>query len=63
MNKKAFLIEQVIAIIHCKTPIKYKDPGCPIISSKLEELVWRRHYKIWEPVSNCYLTQSRSNWG
>ncbi|KAL6338448.1 hypothetical protein AAG906_020538 [Vitis piasezkii] len=32
INKKAFLTEQVSAIIQCKTPIKYKDPGCPTIS-------------------------------
>ena len=31
VNKKAFLTEQVSAIIECKTPIKYKDPGCPTI--------------------------------
>ena len=31
VNKKAFLTEQVSAIIECKTPVKYKDPGCPII--------------------------------
>ena len=30
--KKAFLTEQVSAIIQCKTPVKYKDPGCPTIS-------------------------------
>ena len=30
-NKKAFLTEQVSAIIECKTPVKYKDPGCPTI--------------------------------
>ena len=29
LKKKAFLTEQVSAIIQCKTPIKYKDPGCP----------------------------------
>ena len=29
---KAFFTEQVSAIIECKTPMKYKDPGCPIIS-------------------------------
>ena len=29
VNKKAFLTEQVSAIIECKTPMKYKDPGCP----------------------------------
>ena len=32
INKKAFLTEQVSAIIQCKTPVKYKDPGCPTIS-------------------------------
>ena len=31
VNKKAFLTEQVSAIIKCKTPVKYKDPGCPTI--------------------------------
>ena len=32
VNKKAFLIEQVSAIIESKTPVKYKDLGCPTIS-------------------------------
>ena len=32
ITKKAFLTEQVNAIIQCKTPVKYKDPGCPTIS-------------------------------
>ena len=31
INKKAFLTEQVCAIIQCKTLIKYKDPKCPTI--------------------------------
>ena len=31
VDKKAFLTEQVSAIIQCKTPVKYKDPGCPTI--------------------------------
>ena len=31
VNKKAFLTEQVSAIIECKTLMKYKDPGCPTI--------------------------------
>ena len=31
VNKKAFLTEQVSAIIECKTPVKYKDLGCPTI--------------------------------
>ena len=34
VNKKAFLIEQVSAIIQCKSPLKYKDPGCPMITIK-----------------------------
>ena len=29
VDKKAFLTEQVSAIIQCKTLVKYKDPGCP----------------------------------
>ena len=32
VDKKAFLTKQVSAIIQCKTPEKYKDPGCPTIS-------------------------------
>ena len=32
VDKKAFLIEQVSAIIKCKTPVKYKDPSYPTIS-------------------------------
>ncbi|RVW78425.1 hypothetical protein CK203_051459 [Vitis vinifera] len=32
VNKKTFLTEQVSAIIQCKSPVKYKDSGCPTIS-------------------------------
>ena len=32
VENKAFLTEQVSSIIQCKTPVKYKDPGCPTIS-------------------------------
>ena len=32
VDKKAFLTEQVSAIIQCKTTVKYKDFGCPTIS-------------------------------
>ncbi|KAL6325915.1 hypothetical protein AAG906_038406 [Vitis piasezkii] len=39
VNKKAFLIEQVSAIIQCKSPLKYKDPGCPTISVMIGEKV------------------------
>ena len=35
IDKKAFLTEQVNAIIQCKTPVKYKDPGCSTISSNI----------------------------
>ena len=31
VDKKASLTKQVSAIIQCKTPVKYKDPGCPTI--------------------------------
>ena len=31
VNKKAFLTEQVSAIIECKNHVKYKDPRCPTI--------------------------------
>jgi hypothetical protein len=30
--KKAFMTEQVSAILQCKLPLKYKDPGCPTIT-------------------------------
>ena len=32
VNKKAFLTEQVSAIIQCKSLVKYKNPSCPTIS-------------------------------
>ena len=32
VDKKAFLTEEVSAIIQCKTLVKYKDSGCPTIS-------------------------------
>ena len=32
VDEMAFFIEQVSAIIQCKTPVKYKYPGCPTIS-------------------------------
>ena len=32
IEKKAFLNEQVSAVIQSKTPVKYKDPGSPTIS-------------------------------
>ena len=35
IDKKAFLIEQVSAMIQCKTLMKYKDLGCPTISMNI----------------------------
>ena len=35
VDKKAFMTEQVSAIIQCKTPVKYKDPSCPTISMNI----------------------------
>ena len=32
IDQKSYLTEQVNAIIQCKTPVKYKDPGRPTIS-------------------------------
>ncbi|KAL6320029.1 hypothetical protein AAG906_003126 [Vitis piasezkii] len=39
VNKKAFLTEQVSVIIQCKSPLKYKDPGCPTISMMIRGTV------------------------
>ena len=35
LSKKAFLTEQVSAIIENKAMVKYKDPGCPTISVQI----------------------------
>ncbi|KAL6332682.1 hypothetical protein AAG906_010022 [Vitis piasezkii] len=35
LSKKAFLTEQVNAIIENKAMVKYKDPGCPTISVQI----------------------------
>ena len=36
IKKKAFLTEQVSAIIQSKNPVKYKDPGSPTISVNID---------------------------
>ena len=36
VDKKAFLTEEVSAIIQCKNLVKYKDPSCPTISVNIE---------------------------
>ena len=38
IEKKAFLIQQVSAIIENKIPLKHKDPGCPTISITIGEI-------------------------
>ena len=35
VDKKAFRTKQVNVIIQCKTPVKYKDPGCLTISMNI----------------------------
>ena len=37
VSNKAFLTEQVSSIIQYKSPVKYKDPGCPTISVMIGE--------------------------
>jgi hypothetical protein len=37
MKKKAFLAEQVCAILQNNNALKYKDSGCPIISCFIGE--------------------------
>ena len=32
VDKMAFLTKQVSAMIYNKSPVQYKDPGCPTIS-------------------------------
>ena len=44
LKKKALLTEQVSAIIQCKTPIKYKDPGCPTISVNIGNTFVKREF-------------------
>ncbi|RVW13022.1 Retrovirus-related Pol polyprotein from transposon 17.6 [Vitis vinifera] len=47
VNKKAFLTEQVSAIIQCKSPLKYKDPGCPTISVMIGGKEWTHATHFW----------------
>ena len=50
VDKKAFLTEQVSAIIQCKTPVKYKDLGCPTISVNIEGTCVEKHCWTGVPV-------------
>ena len=36
VDNKAFLTEKVSAIIQCKTPVKYKEPGYPTTSVNID---------------------------
>ena len=42
MSKKAFLTKQVSSIIQCKSPVKYKDPGCPTILVMIGETCMKK---------------------
>ena len=42
LSKKAFLTEQVNAIIENKAMVKYKDPGCFTISVQIRDLFMER---------------------
>ena len=50
IEKKAFLTEQVSAIIQSKTPVKYKDPGSPTISINIGGICIDKAFWIWGPV-------------
>ena len=41
VKKTAFLTEQVSAVIQHKTPPKYKDPGCPMISCIIGDYIMK----------------------
>ncbi|KAL6312672.1 hypothetical protein AAG906_025113 [Vitis piasezkii] len=47
VNKKAFLTEQVSAIIQCKSPVKYKDLGCPTISVMIGGKIVEKALLTW----------------
>ena len=57
VDKKVFLTEQVSVIIQCKTPVKYKDPGCPTISVNVEKALLDLG-----SVLTCCLIQCTSSW-
>ncbi|RVW70740.1 Retrovirus-related Pol polyprotein from transposon 297 [Vitis vinifera] len=51
VTKNAFLTEQVSAIIQSKSPVKYKDPGCPTISVTLEGHMWKSFTRLGASVN------------
>ncbi|RVW28468.1 Retrovirus-related Pol polyprotein from transposon 17.6 [Vitis vinifera] len=50
VNKKAFLTEQVSAILQCKSPLKYKDPGSPTISVMIGGKISENSKRVIEDV-------------
>ena len=54
VNKKAFLTEQVSAIIECKIPVKYKDPGCPTISVNIGSISVEKELLDWGASVNLF---------
>jgi len=50
VQKKAFLVEQVSAILQNNNSLKYKDPGCPTISCFIGEHKIEKLYLILELV-------------
>ncbi|RVW74340.1 hypothetical protein CK203_053291 [Vitis vinifera] len=62
VTKQAFLTEQVSAIIQCKSPIKYKDPGCPTISVNIGGTQVEKHCLIWGQVLTCFHTLYTRSW-
>ncbi|RVW34385.1 hypothetical protein CK203_092186 [Vitis vinifera] len=62
VNKKAFLTEQVSAILQCKSPLKYKDPGSPTISVMIGGKVVEKALLDLGASVNLLPYLSTSNW-
>ncbi|KAL6313198.1 hypothetical protein AAG906_016800 [Vitis piasezkii] len=63
VTKQAFLTEQVSAIIQCKSPIKYKDPGCPTISVNIGGTQVEKALLDLGQVLTCFHTLYTRSWG
>jgi len=50
VKKKPFLAEQVSVILQNNNALKYKDPGCPIISCFIGDIKLKKLYLILELV-------------
>ena len=62
VTKNAFLTEQVSAIIQSKSPVKYKDPGCPTISTNIGGTHVEKALLDLGASVNCSHTLCISNW-